>query len=305
MMAGLRERLGGLLRRTASRLGGALREVEGEAAARRGRVAAETADSIEEALLEADVGVAATGQILAALDGRDAAGPLRERVERAMLDVLRAAAAEPPAAAEPYVVLLVGVNGSGKTTTVGKLAALLTREGRRPLICAADTFRAAATEQLAVWAERAGADLVKAQPGADAAALVYDAAAAARARGRDVVLVDTAGRLHTRGDLMAELDKVRRVAARAVPGAPHEVLLVVDGAVGQNGLVQAREFRERAGVTGVVLTKVDGTAKGGVALAIACELGLPIRYVGVGEALDDLLPFAPEAYVEALFAEAW
>jgi fused signal recognition particle receptor len=173
------------------------------------------------------------------------------------------------------------------------------------MVCAADTFRAAAVEQLAVWAERAGVDFVRAQSGADPAAVTFDAVSAAKARGRDVVLVDTAGRLHTRTNLMAELDKIRRVVGREVPGAPHEVLLVLDATVGQNGLVQAREFMAASGVTGIVLTKLDGTAKGGIAVAIAHDLKLPIRYVGVGEGLDDLLPFDATAYVEALFTEKW
>ena len=171
------------------------------------------------------------------------------------------------------------------------------------LICAADTFRAAAVEQLAVWAERAGTDLIRAQSGADPAAVTFDALAAAKARGRDVVIVDTAGRLHTRANLMAELDKIRRVVGREVPGAPHEVLLVLDATVGQNGLVQAREFLAASGATGIVLTKLDGTAKGGVAIAIAHELRLPIRYVGLGESIDDLAPFDADAYVEALFTD--
>ena len=301
---GLRERLGAVLRRTAARLG---RNLDAIAAAGSAGAAADrraTAESVEEVLLEADVGVAATERILA---GIDAAGgpPLRERVRREMLRILSALPPPPPAAAVPRVVLVVGVNGAGKTTTVGKLAALLRREGGRPLICAADTFRAAAIEQLAAWARRAGVDLVKARPGGDPAAIVYDAIEAARARGRDAVIVDTAGRLHTRSDLMAELEKIRRVASRAVAGAPHEVLLALDATVGQNGLVQARQFLDRAGVNGIVLTKVDGTARGGIAVAIACELGLPIRYVGAGEALEDLLPFAPDAYVDALFTQSW
>ena len=310
LAAGLRDRLGAVLRNTAARLGGSLDAIAGAAAGSAGAAAERraTADSIEEALLEADVGVAATERILAGIDAEGAAGgglPLRERVQREMLRILSALPPSPPVAANPRVVLVVGVNGTGKTTTVAKLAALLRREGRRPLICAADTFRAAAIEQLAAWARRAGVDLVKARAGGDPAAIVYDAIDAARARGRDVVIVDTAGRLHTRSDLMAELEKIRRVASRAVAGAPHDVLLALDATVGQNGLVQARQFLERAGVNGIVLTKVDGTAKGGVAVAIACELGLPIRYVGVGEALDDLLPFAPDAYVDALFTQSW
>ena len=307
---GLRERLGAVLRNTAARLGGSLDAIAGAAAGSAG-VAAErraTADSIEEVLLEADVGVAATERILAGIDAQGAAAgglPLRERVQREMLRILSALPPSPPVAANPRVVLVVGVNGTGKTTTVAKLAALLRREGRRPLICAADTFRAAAIEQLAAWAGRAGVDMVKARAGGDPAAIVYDAIDAARARGRDVVIVDTAGRLHTRSDLMAELEKIRRVASRAVAGAPHDVLLALDATVGQNGLVQARQFLERAGVNGIVLTKVDGTARGGIAVAIACELGLPIRYVGIGEALEDLLPFAPDAYVDALFTQSW
>ena len=307
---GLRDRLGAVLRNTAARLGGSLDGIAGAAAAGSAGAAADghaTADSIEEALLEADVGIAATERIMAGIDAEGAAGgpPLRERVQREMLRILSAPPAAPPVAADPRVVLVVGVNGTGKTTTVAKLAALLRSEGRRPLICAADTFRAAAIEQLAAWARRAGVDMVKARAGGDPAAIVYDAIDAARARGRNVVIVDTAGRLHTRSDLLAELGKIRRVASRAVAGAPHDVLLVLDATVGQNGLVQAREFLASAGVNGIVLTKVDGTAKGGIALAIACELGLPIRYVGVGEALEDLLPFAPDAYVEALFTQSW
>jgi fused signal recognition particle receptor len=205
--------------------------------------------------------------------------------------------------ARPHVILVVGVNGTGKTTTVGKLAHFYRATGRSVLICAADTFRAAAVEQLAVWAERAGTDLIRAQPGADPAAVTFDAVAAAKARGRDVVLVDTAGRLHTRANLMAELDKIRRVVGREVPGAPHEVLLVLDATVRQNGLVQAREFLAASGASGIVLTKLDGTAKGGVAIAIAHELRLPIRFVGLGESIEDLAPFDADAYVEALFTD--
>jgi fused signal recognition particle receptor len=261
-------------------------------------------EAIEDALLTADVGLPATTRILEAVK-HDRSGSLRERVSLEMLRVLRDVPPPPVVDGRPYVVLVVGVNGTGKTTTVGKLAHLLQAEGHSVLVCAADTFRAAAVEQLAVWAARAGVDLVKAGPGADPAAVTFDALSAARARGRDVVLVDTAGRLHTRANLMAELDKIRRVVAREVPGAPHEVLLVLDATVGQNGLVQAREFMAASGASGIVLTKLDGTAKGGVAVAIAHDLKLPIRYIGVGEGLDDLLPFDPAAYVEALFTEAW
>jgi fused signal recognition particle receptor len=203
------------------------------------------------------------------------------------------------------VWLIVGVNGTGKTTTVGKLARLLKTEGAHPLICAADTYRAAAVEQLEIWARRAGVDLVRAREGADPAAVVFDALQSAKAKGRDVVLIDTAGRLHTRVNLMNELDKIRRVTSRVVEGAPHEVLLVLDATVGQNGLTQAREFMNVAGVNGIVLAKLDGTAKGGVAVAIAHDLGLPIRYVGIGEGIEDLIPFSPDEYVEALFQEKW
>jgi fused signal recognition particle receptor len=206
---------------------------------------------------------------------------------------------------KPAVILIVGVNGTGKTTTVGKLANLLRSEGRQPLICAADTFRAAAVEQLEIWATRAGVDIVRAREGADPAAVVFDAISSAKARGRDPVLVDTAGRLHTRVNLMNELDKIRRVAAKEVPGAPHEVLLVLDATVGQNGVTQARQFTNVAGVNGIVLTKLDGTAKGGVAVAIANDLKLPIRYVGVGEGIDDLVVFSVDEYVDALFEEKW
>jgi fused signal recognition particle receptor len=200
-------------------------------------------------------------------------------------------------------MLVVGVNGTGKTTTVGKLARLIKDSGQTPLICAADTFRAAAVEQLAIWAGRADVDIIRAKAGSDPAAVVYDAIVAGKARGRDVVIVDTAGRLHTRVNLMSELDKIRRIAAREIEGAPHEVLLVLDATVGQNGLAQAREFMNVAGVNGIVLTKLDGTAKGGIAVAIAHDLKLPIRYVGVGEAIDDLVPFSPDEYVDALFEE--
>ena len=259
---------------------------------------------IEEALLSADVGVGATARIMAAAQA-DRAGSVRERVGREILRVLRDVPAVPVIATKPRVVLVVGVNGTGKTTTVGKLASLFREGGESVLVCAADTFRAAAVEQLAVWAQRAGVDIVRAESGADPAAVTFDAASAAKARGRDVVIVDTAGRLHTRTNLMAELTKIKRVVGKAVEGAPHEVLLVLDATVGQNGLVQAREFLAASGATGIVLTKLDGTAKGGVAIAIAHELRIPIRYVGVGEGMDDLIPFDPPQYVDALFTEKW
>ena len=202
---------------------------------------------------------------------------------------------------EPRVTFIVGVNGTGKTTTIGKLANRLRAEGRSVMLCAADTFRAAAIEQLAIWAERNGVQMIRQKPGADPAAVVYDAVAAAKARGIDVVLVDTAGRLHTKTNLMQELEKMKRTAAKLVPGAPHDILLVMDATTGQNGLNQAREFTGHVGVTGIVLTKLDGTAKGGIVVAIARELGLPIRFVGVGEKIDDLVPFEAKAFVNSLF----
>ena len=198
------------------------------------------------------------------------------------------------------VIFVVGVNGTGKTTTIGKLANRLRKENRSVLLCAADTFRAAAVEQLEIWARRNGIEMVRQKTGADPAAVVFDGLAAARARGVDVVIVDTAGRLHTKSNLMAELEKMKRTAARQVAGAPHEVLLVLDATTGQNGLAQAREFTEHAGVTGLVLTKLDGTAKGGIAVAIVRELGLPIRFVGTGEQIDDLLPFDAATFVNSL-----
>jgi fused signal recognition particle receptor len=269
-------------------------------------VDAETIEALEELLISADVGVAATGRILAAVKTRPRNGAsLRDLVKREIRDVFAAVDQAVTVAHRPLVTLIVGVNGTGKTTTVGKLANLLTREGQRPLVCAADTFRAAAVEQLDIWAKRAGVDMVRAREGSDPAAVVFDAITSAKARGRDPVLVDTAGRLHTRVNLMNELDKIRRIAAREVPGAPQEVLLVLDATVGQNGVAQAREFMGAAGVNGIVLTKLDGTAKGGVAVAIANDLKLPIRYVGVGEGIDDLVPFSADEYVDGLFEEKW
>jgi fused signal recognition particle receptor len=266
----------------------------------------ETLDALEELLIAADVGVAATDQIVDAVARRQRRGEsLRELVTEEILRIFERAAPPPPTGPPPRVVLVVGVNGTGKTTTVGKLAHQFRREGRDLLVCAADTFRAAAVDQLQVWADRAGVDLIRAKEGSDPAAVVFDALTAAKTRKRDIVLIDTAGRLHTRVNLMNELEKVRRIAAREVPGAPHEVLLVLDATVGQNGVAQAREFTAVAGVTGIVLTKLDGTAKGGVAVAIAHDLELPIQYVGVGEGIDDLLPFSPRDYVHALFQEKW
>jgi fused signal recognition particle receptor len=257
-------------------------------------------EAVEDALIAADVGLPATERIVEAI-GRDR-GSLSERVGREVRRILGEAGSAPAITTTPHVILVVGVNGTGKTTTVGKLANLYRQQGRSVLVCAADTFRAAAVEQLAVWTERAGVDIVRAQSGSDPAAVTFDAVTAAKARGREIVIVDTAGRLHTRANLMAELEKIRRIVSREVPGAPHEVLLVLDATVGQNGLVQAREFQQASGANGIVLTKLDGTAKGGVAVAIAHDLKLPIRFVGVGEGIDDFLPFDADAYVDAIFS---
>jgi fused signal recognition particle receptor len=275
--------------------------------ARRSRaVDVETLDALEELLISADIGMSATDRIIGAVKKASRSGEsLRDLVKAEICRVFESAEIPIAVAQPPRIVLVVGVNGTGKTTTVGKLANAMRKEGRQPIICAADTFRAAAVEQLEIWANRAGVDMVRAREGSDPAAVVFDAITSAKARGRDPVLVDTAGRLHTRVNLMNELDKIRRVVAREVPGAPQEVLLVLDATVGQNGLAQAREFTSVAGVNGIVLTKLDGTAKGGVAVAIANDLKLPIRYVGVGEGLDDLVPFSAQEYVDGLFEEKW
>jgi fused signal recognition particle receptor len=266
----------------------------------------ETIEALEELLVSADIGVSATGRIIDAVKARSRNGEsLRDLVKQEIKNVFASADRPLERNGTPTVTLIVGVNGTGKTTTVGKLANLLKKEGRTPLICAADTFRAAAVEQLEIWAGRAGVDVVRAREGADPAAVVFDAISSGKAKGRDPILVDTAGRLHTRVNLMNELEKIRRVAAREVPGAPQEVLLVLDATVGQNGLTQAREFTNVAGVNGIVLTKLDGTAKGGVAVAIANDLKLPIRYVGVGEGIDDLVVFSADEYVDGLFEEKW
>jgi len=265
----------------------------------------DTVEALEELLISADVGVAATDRILTAVGSRARRGESLRELVQSEIRAIFADADGPITSGTPHVVLIVGVNGTGKTTTVGKLANLAKSQGQHPLICAADTFRAAAVDQLQIWADRAGVEMIRTKEGADPAAVVHDAVVAGGTRGRSPVLVDTAGRLHTRANLMQELDKIRRVAARAVPGAPHEVLIVLDATVGQNGLTQAREFTAAAGVNGVVLTKLDGTAKGGVAVAIAHDLKLPIRFVGVGEGLDDLIPFSPDDYVTALFEEKW
>ncbi len=266
----------------------------------------DTIEALEELLLSADVGVAATERIVVAVRNRARRGEsLRDLVKDEIRTIFEGVESPAIDGHRPHVTLIVGVNGTGKTTTVGKLANLLKASGRHPLVCAADTFRAAAVEQLEIWAKRADVDIIRAKDGSDPAAVVFDAIQSGKARGRDPILIDTAGRLHNRVNLMNELDKIRRVAARAADGAPHEVLLVLDATVGQNGVQQAREFTSVAGVTGIVLTKLDGTAKGGVAVAIANDLKLPIKYVGVGEGIDDLIPFSPQEYVDALFQEKW
>ncbi len=297
------------LRRTAQQLFGRFDEIARRAdePERRSRqVDAETAGALEEVLITADVGVAAADRIVSEVQARARHGEsLRDLVKDALLAILDGTGGGPPPTGSPSVIMVVGVNGTGKTTTVAKLAHLYKSRGAQPLVCAADTFRAAAVEQLEIWARRAEVDVIRARDGADPASVVFDAMAAGKARGRDPIIVDTAGRLHTRANLMQELQKIHRIAAREIPGAPHEVLLVLDATVGQNGLSQAREFMATAGVTGIVLAKLDGTAKGGVAVAIAHDLGLPIRYVGVGEGISDLVPFSAREYVDGLFEESW
>lgn len=269
---------------------------------------ADLLEELEYTLITADLGVRTVQEIIDRIHERidrrqtgDAA-EIKDLIRAHLLEVLQAS--ETPirvVAQPPAVVMLVGINGAGKTTTIGKLADRFLSEGRSVLLCAADTFRAAAIEQLEIWAQRAGVDMIRQKTGADPSAVIFDSLQAAKARGVDYVVVDTAGRLHTKDNLMAELDKMRRTCQRVIPGSPHEVWLVLDATTGQNGLEQARKFTESAGVTGIVLTKLDGTAKGGVAVAIARELNLPIRFIGVGEKLEDLLPFEPDKFVSSLF----
>jgi fused signal recognition particle receptor len=264
-------------------------------------------EDLEAALLTSDLGVQTTTAVLEALRERARHQAIEggEELRNLLKAELRAILEAPPQVASvpdkpPMVTFLVGVNGTGKTTTSGKLAAWHRARGRTALLCAADTFRAAAIEQLEVWASRSGVDMIKTKHGGDPAAVLYDAISAAQARSIDELIVDTAGRLHTKTGLMDELDKMRRTANRLIPGAPHEVLLVMDATTGQNGLVQAREFTQAAGVTGIVLTKLDGTAKGGIAVAIARELNLPVRFVGVGEQMTDLIEFSATDFIDSL-----
>jgi fused signal recognition particle receptor len=272
-----------------------------------------TLDDLEGTLLGADLGTTTTQEVLEKLrekaDRKQIGNvtELKRLLKEEILAILTATDSEPVAKVDgtPEVILVVGVNGTGKTTTIGKLAQVLRSDGKTVLLCAADTFRAAAIEQLEVWGQRTGTEVIRTKAGGDPSAVLYDALQAASARHTDYVIVDPAGRLHTKTNLMAELEKMRRTAQRIIPGAPHETLLVMDATTGQNGLQQARMFTESAGVTGIVLTKLDGTAKGGVAVAIAHDLKLPIRFVGVGEGIDDLVPFSADEYVDGLFAEKW
>lgn len=272
------------------------------------QIDADLLEELEYTLITADLGVRTVQDILETIRQQvdrkltSDAGEIRGLIREQLLDILRASERPMPVIGNPpAVVMVVGVNGAGKTTTIGKLANRFLGEGRKVLLCAADTFRAAAIEQLEVWAQRANVDIIRQKTGADPSAVVFDALQAAKARGADYVIIDTAGRLHTKENLMAELEKMRRTCQRVIPGSPHEVWLVLDATTGQNGLEQARKFTESSGVTGIVLTKLDGTAKGGVVVAIARELNLPIRFIGVGEKLDDLLPFEPERFVGSLF----
>jgi fused signal recognition particle receptor len=269
-----------------------------------------TLDDLEATLIGADLGTATTHEVLEKL--RDKAdrkqikdvNELKRLLKEELLAILTSTSASPVAKVDgtPEVIVVVGVNGTGKTTTIGKLAQVFRSQGKTVLLCAADTFRAAAIEQLEIWGQRTGTEVIKTKAGGDPSAVLFDALQSASSRKTDYVIVDTAGRLHTKQNLMLELEKMKRTAQRIVPGAPHETLLVMDATTGQNGLQQARLFTQSAGVTGIVLTKLDGTAKGGVVVAISRELGLPVRYVGVGEKAGDLLPFDPKEFVESLFA---
>jgi fused signal recognition particle receptor len=269
-----------------------------------------TLDDLEATLIGADLGTTTTHEVLEKL--RDKAdrkqikdvNELKRLLKEELLTILTSTASQPVTKVDgtPEVIIVVGVNGTGKTTTIGKLAQVFRAQGKTVLLCAADTFRAAAIEQLEIWGQRTGTEVIKTKAGGDPSAVLYDALQSATARKTDYVIVDTAGRLHTKQNLMLELEKMKRTAQRIVPGAPHETLLVMDATTGQNGLQQARQFTQSSGVTGIVLTKLDGTAKGGVVVAISRELGLPVRFVGIGEKAGDLLPFDPKEFVESLFA---
>ena len=297
LKAGIQKTRSGLVDRLEDAIGG------------RKEIDAELLEELEFALITADIGVNTASEILESIrqrvDRRQIADvhEIKRLIAQHLLEILEAADRPVPHVAEPpAVVMVVGVNGSGKTTTIGKLASRYKADGRSVLLCAADTFRAAAIEQLQVWGSRTSTEVIRQSAGADPSAVLFDALQSAKARKLDYVIVDTAGRLHTKSNLMSELEKMRRTAAKVIPNAPHEVLLVLDATTGQNGLEQARRFTESSGVTGIVLTKLDGTAKGGIVVAISRELNLPIRYVGVGEQAGDLLPFEPDKFISSLFA---
>ncbi|MEQ1947075.1 MAG: signal recognition particle-docking protein FtsY [Bryobacteraceae bacterium] len=301
---GLLDRLKAGIQKTRA---GLMEKIE-DAVSGRKEIDAEVLEELEYALITADIGTRTTSEILERIRQRverhlvGDVGQLKGLIKEHLLEILEATERPlPQVAVPPAVIMVVGVNGAGKTTSIGKLTRRLQSEGKTVLLCAADTFRAAAIEQLEVWAERTGADIIKQQQGSDPSAVAFDAVQAAKARKVDCIIVDTAGRLHTKTNLMAELEKMRRTVQRVIPEAPHEVLLVLEATTGQNGLEQARKFTETSAVTGIILTKLDGTAKGGVVVAISRELNLPIRYIGVGEQIDDLLPFDPQQFVNSLF----
>ena len=296
LKAGIQKTRAGLMEKLEDAVGG------------RKEIDAGVLEELDYALITADIGTQTTAEILERIRQRvdrhlvGDAGELKNLIREHLLEILQAAERPVPLVTEPpAVIMVVGVNGTGKTTSIGKLARRIQSEGHSVLLCAADTFRAAAIEQLEIWGERTGAEVIRQQAGSDPSAVLYDALQAARARKIDCVIIDTAGRLHTKTNLMAELEKMRRTAARVIPSAPHEVLLVIEATTGQNGLEQARKFVEASAVTGIVLSKLDGTAKGGVVVAISRELNLPVRYVGVGEQIEDLLPFDPENFVASIF----
>jgi fused signal recognition particle receptor len=302
--AGLFDRMKQAVTRTRENLSERIEEI----VAFRKEIDRETLDDLEATLIGADLGTTTTREVLTKLReqvDRKQIGDVEELkrlLREELLNILNSSAKPVKSVDQPpEVILVVGVNGTGKTTTIGKLASLFRGDGKNVLLCAADTFRAAAIEQLDIWGQRTGTEVIKTKPGGDPSAVLFDTLQAAKSRGTDYVIIDTAGRLHTKSNLMAELEKMRRTAQRIVPGAPHETLLIMDATTGQNGLQQARQFTQSAGVTGIVLTKLDGTAKGGVVVAISRELGIPVRYVGVGEKAGDLLPFDAQSFVASLF----